>query len=389
MKPNQGTVKSVVAALAWIMVNCNTVFAADLSPAQVELIDRARAAGLAAQKAAVVALKAAEDAIAANDNAVRQDAVQRALKAAAEANEAASLAQLAAASLQQNVAGAAPAAPAPLSPASSDASPNKPADPVEPPSLSIAQAAVSGTITAGQADDTASITLSWMDANVKRTVTNTITFSAPTSSNGGATRLGTLDGLADAASVKYAYVKRFPADPLHPDEQFWSVGASGKIGKKEYAYVDPIAFKEAKSSKTPLSAAFFAGYAPTDKLMLVGKVEVQKKYKDSDEAVLCRTGAAGDIECLSGPAGSPPRTTSKIFTMGARYLGAGYSLAPTFNYDRDAGVRGIDFPVYLVGAGDGKPGRLSGGVGASWRSDTRDTAFYVFVGSPFSFWGIQ
>jgi hypothetical protein len=355
--------------------------AADVTPAQVDAVARARAAGLAAQKAAVMALKAAEDAIAATDSAARQDAVQRALQAAAAANEAATAAQLAAASVQGSFAQA-PAVPA--TPAATEVP--APADAAKPV-VSIADAQVSGIIKAGQADGTASITLSWSDQTLQRNIVNSVTFSAPTSDSADRTRLGTLDGLADSASIKYAQARYFPVDPGHPDEEFWAVGWSAKVGKKEFSYIDPLAFKEAKSSKTPVSAALFAGYVPTNTLMVLAKAEYQKKFKDSDAKVLCRTTTTAEIECLSGAAGQPVRKTANIYTVGARYLGSGFTLAPTFNYDRNAKVRGIDFPVYFLG--DGTAGVLSGGIGASWRSDTRDTALYVFVGSPFSFWSPQ
>lgn len=255
--------------------------------------------------------------------------------------------------------------------------------------MSLGNAAVTGVIKAGQADDTASITLTWNVESLRKAVGTSITFSAPTSSDGKPTRLGTLDGLSDAASIKLASVHRFPVNPMHPDEKFWTIGASGKVGRKDYSYIDTAAFKQSDASKTVMSAALFAGYVPNDRLMLTAKAEVQRKYKEGDETVFCRSLAGSAIECLNGAAGAPPRTTAKILTLGSRYLGEGFALAPTISYDWSSKVRGLDLPLYLLGAGDGKPGRLSGGVGASWRSDTRDTALYVFVGSPFSFWAAQ
>jgi hypothetical protein len=362
---------------------CCTVAAVELTPRQVEAIELARTAGLAAQKAAIASLKAAEDAVAADDSAFRQNAVQRALDAAKDANEAATKAQLAVASLQALRGVPVTASPEAISTASTAVS-----NPAKP-TMSIANAEVTGTLKAGQVDDTASIALSWASQTVAKSIITSVTLSAPISSSGNSTRLGTLDGLADTANIKLAQVRYFPVDPLHPDEKFWSIGVAGKVGKKEYSFINPSTFAEEKSSKTSISAAFFAGYVPNDKLMLLAKVDVQKKYTENDEGVLCRNIVVSQIACVSGHAGEPTKSTAKIFAIGARYLGSGFSIYPTFNYEKDAGIRGIDFPVYLIGAGDGKPGRLSGGVGASWRSDTNNTAFYVFVGSPFSFWAAQ
>jgi hypothetical protein len=247
---------------------------------------------------------------------------------------------------------------------------------------------VTGIVRAGQADDTASVALTWSDAALAGATYASVTFSAPTSSDSDITRLGTLDGLADAASVKLSYSRYFPADPRHPDERFWAAGAAAKVGKKTYRFHDAATFAEGEEKRKPASASVSAGYVPNSRLMVLARFEAQRKYVAGAENVLCRTGAAGAIACVSGPIGAPVRRTARIYTVGARYLGSGFSLAPSFNYDQATSVRGIDVPLYIIGAGDGKPGPLSGGVGASWRSDTRDTAFYVFVGSPFSFWGL-
>ncbi|WP_256077952.1 hypothetical protein [Massilia sp. YIM B04103] len=251
---------------------------------------------------------------------------------------------------------------------------------------------IAGMIKAGQANSTASLSVTLPnygnEENVGKNRFQQFTLSAPVGKTSGPTKLGTLDGLADSAKIQYSFTQRQISDLDRPDGASWAFGLAPEVGSKKFTYNDASTYTEKEVTRTPYGLTLGASYQFGESLpLLFARYAFQRKYEDSKSKVLCRPNAEV-IECIQGPVGEPQRKTSRILTMGARYQGGWYALNPTINYDHVSKVKGVDLPIYLFGASEKKPSALSGGIGAGWRSDNHDFTFYVFVGSPLEFWSL-
>jgi hypothetical protein len=333
-------------------------------------------AALDAQAAALRALQAAYAAMAATSS----EEQRRAMVAAESATVAAQAAA-------DKVLAMAPSAPTPVkantaevATASTAGTEPKSVSPLDPPRP------ITAVIKAGQANNIASITLTRngiQDDNGVNTF-RAVTLSAPVGKGPDPTRLATLDGLANSAAVQLSYTRRklFNNDTT---SGLWSVKAAAKVGSEQFTYNELADLKEATATRTPYSASLAASINPKDtSILYYARYEYQRKYEASKNKVLCQLASPGD--CVYGPAGTPLRKFASIVTLGSRYLGATRAFAPSLNYDTKSKVKGIDLPLYLFGQDNTSP--LAGGVGAGWRSDTKDTTFYVFVGTPLDFWGM-
>lgn len=245
---------------------------------------------------------------------------------------------------------------------------------------------VTAVVKAGQANNVASITLTAptvIDDGVN--IFRAMTLSAPVGKGTESMKLATLDGLANSAAVQFSYTRRTLVDQNNLAGSLWSWKAAAKVGSEEFTYNEPANLAEATTTRTPYSASLAASINPinTSALYYV-RYEYQRKYEASKNKVQCQSKES--VDCAYGPAGAPLRKNTSITTLGARYLGVSYAVSPSLNYDIKSGVKGVDIPIYLFGQDKTSP--LAGGIGAGWRSDTRDTVFYIFVGTPLDFWGM-
>lgn len=218
-----------------------------------------------------------------------------------------------------------------------------------------------------------------------------LTLSSPLSKSSDTTELGTLDGLANAASASFSFAHMRPLDSGHLDSTpFLILGASGKVGYQTFNYYDGTSLAKKHNAKTPTSASVFVGVTANNNipLMFLARFEYQNAYKDADSKVLCPDGNSFPVTCVSGAIGSPVRTEKKIISIEARYEGPWLEVRPTISYDTVSKVKGFDLPVYFINgtSADGKPIPFNAGVDLGWRSDKHEAVIGLFVGTPFSFW---
>ena len=165
-------------------------------------------------------------------------------------------------------------------------------------------------------------------------------------------------------------------------------GGEGKLGNKEFKYIDTMSDAERKNTKTPLSAKVFLGFRPpnTQSLLVTMGAEYQRAYMPSDVGAVCPSNPLDDIgfvTCKQGATGGPVGAEKYLLFLETRlrhgWPGAG--IAPRFTYDGTMGILGIDLPIFLF---RGDESSLRGGIRLGWRSDTKGFNVGVFVGRAFS-----
>lgn len=271
------------------------------------------------------------------------------------------------------------------------------------------------------------------------------TATAPLDKSGGASKLGTLDGLTNASTLeigfsnyinnglriapqialnlprvldicKAAYEARFkkehipvPQTTNDCDSEFvqkyasaeqqaeydgaffdkkhsyrWLWGTAAKVGYQDVEYVTEAGPLKQKGGRTPWSVGLWGAIKPGEQewLVLVNG-QYQRAYKDNDAMTVCPlpTPGASSVICAAGPLGEPKQITKKLLTAEVRSRVAGIGYSIAVTRDFAANVTGIEIPVYFLADKDSK---LTAGVQTGWRNDTKKASIGVFIGTPFS-----
>lgn len=157
----------------------------------------------------------------------------------------------------------------------------------------------------------------------------------------------------------------------------------GGVGRAAFKYLTPGDLSATEDNHTDWSVGFSLGrYTPT-----VGYYRVTYEFERAWQAAgrarqLCSplSSGASTLECKSSIIGSPSRTTLQLSRIELRHFfkGGNAAINPIVSRDFEAGVTGVTVPVYFFSQANGG---LAGGGRVSWRSDTKDLSFVVFVGA--------
>lgn len=213
--------------------------------------------------------------------------------------------------------------------------------------------------------------------------------STPLASGAKSADVATLDGLASVANLGYAYTYlRF----IDEAENVLSMGLQGRFGQKQFKYFNTTSLAETKADRHSTSLAPYIGYrfeVSGTPLLLQGKFDYQRTYKDADAKILCPQATTFPVTCVNGAAGEPKLTIKQIASVTLRYKTTPLNGEVTVSYDQKSKVKGIDMPMYFIQTKEGDRNFVpfNAGVRLGWRSDTKDTSVGVFIGSPFSFYG--
>lgn len=272
-----------------------------------------------------------------------------------------------------------------------------------------------------------------------------ITASAPLSKSGDDTTIANLDGLTNSASLELGFsqfrapgVKRSAAevfgkvseldvvcrrvfearklkentpvpdklegcdanlvythgdsDDIHAfDSAFWNLdksrarwlwGGTAKLGYQDYEYLTTDSTTKQKRNETPWSVGAWGAVQPGDvPWLLLANVQYQRAFKDGDNAVVCPVPTPPNpTVCAAGALNAPKSITKKLLTLELRGRPGDFGFALSVTRDFEAKVTGVDIPLYLVADKDGK---LTAGLKAGWRSDTKKAGVGIFVGVPF------
>lgn len=237
-------------------------------------------------------------------------------------------------------------------------------------------------LSAGSAGSEVSIKASLEQMGLEGMGSELIAISAPVAKGKDTTRLGTLDGLANATKVSYSHVWNAPLG-----DQFMISSVSATIGHQKYSYYDGTTLAKQSSSKSSGSLAGQFGLVPSRSrnLMILGRAEFQSGHEESPTTTLCPLAATGPVACVTGPIGAPVHTISRIVAVEVRVLGDHFASAPRVSYDTASRVKGLYVPIYLMGPGGNAPAALNAGIDIHWTSDSKGSVG-VFVGAPFRFY---
>ena len=176
---------------------------------------------------------------------------------------------------------------------------------------------------------------------------------------------------------------------LHSPGPSFAFGLEGSIGYHQLKYFDATSLEEKSVQKVPLGAKGFVTWFPNISLTAItGSLEYQHDFEDQDSAIMCPVSTTAPVRCVSGPIGAPGRTNSLLAAFELRkqlelknFWIPSIGIAPQITYDFLGKKGGVDVPIYVVpDAG----GNLLGGVRFGYRTDTKDLAVGVFVGTAFS-----
>lgn len=167
-------------------------------------------------------------------------------------------------------------------------------------------------------------------------------------------------------------------------------GIEGSIGYHKFDYVDPATLAPLDEEKIQAATKLFFAYYPSPlATAIIGSVGYELGYDAQDKVTLCPPASGpAPVACTTAAAGPPDRDESLLLSLGLKHRFYGRSgkllnlaVSPLVTYDALDDVWGVDLPVYFFS--DGKSG-LNGGLRAGWRSDDKDVAFGIFIGSSFN-----
>lgn len=190
-----------------------------------------------------------------------------------------------------------------------------------------------------------------------------------------------------------AGLRRFLDSGLPGDIEFF--GIKGKASQTDFSYLDQAAF--ATKDETRFSFTLTALYG---RLLASGRTSLTASFtygrndKADDDITLCQPVNATQTRCITAAGGPPKRMTRSVLSFEARQAFGGeagpfrLAVAPLISYDLKNEDFAADFPIYLIGDGNGK---LRGGFRITYENAKKatggrkdDVKFGVFVGVPFS-----
>jgi hypothetical protein len=159
------------------------------------------------------------------------------------------------------------------------------------------------------------------------------------------------------------------------------VNAGASVGRNGFKYLDSVTLTSSSIARTDWSANVSVGrYSPGTGYVAVG-YEYQQRFQGGSASQVCLPiGSTGALQCKNAVVGAPKENTLNIGSVEwRRFLPGGHAAVDvTVARDFDDEVTAVDVPFYFISS---PGGGLTGGARASWRSDTKDVAVAVFIGT--------
>ena len=159
------------------------------------------------------------------------------------------------------------------------------------------------------------------------------------------------------------------------------VNAGASVGRNGFKYLDSRTLSSASTARTDWSANVSVGrYAPDTGYVALG-YEYQRRFQGGNPSQICLPIAGtGALQCRNAVVGAPSEATLNIGSVEWRrfFPGGHAAIDVTLARDFDNDVTAVDAPFYFLSS---PKGGLTGGARASWRSDTKDIAVAVFIGT--------
>ena len=105
------------------------------------------------------------------------------------------------------------------------------------------------------------------------------------------------------------------------DWSAFAIGAEASVGYKNYKYILGGPARGADVDRVPFGAKVFVSYLPDVRYSAItGGVEFQRTYKEATAGALCPVAVAGaETKCLTGPLGLPTRNDKLLLSAEYRY----------------------------------------------------------------------
>jgi hypothetical protein len=144
-------------------------------------------------------------------------------------------------------------------------------------------------------------------------------------------------------------------------------GLTGRVGRDDYKFLDPLTGVQAQDHRTPWSVGAFFGvsYLPWHSSFSID-FRHQTRFKAATTAAVC-PGTPGVVVCPVGPVGPPGEREQNILSGEYRQrLGRSFAFSIRASYDFEADIFQLDVPAYFIS--DGSLG-LNAGVRARYVHD--------------------
>lgn len=167
-------------------------------------------------------------------------------------------------------------------------------------------------------------------------------------------------------------------------------GLTFKLGYEEFKVLDTSTLESTTENEVPVSAGLHLGYVPGGGLhSILAGFDLQRAYEASENRTLCNPIEMSEQqECKTGAFSDPKRKDKQLLYLEYRrqfpkleLLDLPMAMNLRITHDFKSDVFGVDLPIYLL---KDKEQQFTGGLRLSWRDDTDDLKFGVFVGSSFS-----
>ena len=161
------------------------------------------------------------------------------------------------------------------------------------------------------------------------------------------------------------------------------LGATASLSRKTFDYLDATLADQSEDHLSGSAVVRVGAFSRIFGFGFLSYAYEERWLAGGSPQNICRPiGVEDAFACGDAIRGAPTKKVGSV--LGGelrRYFGAAIAVAPSLRYDFKNKVTAVAVPLYFL---RNKDGSLTGGVRASWRSDTEAVKLLVFVGTAFS-----
>jgi hypothetical protein len=222
------------------------------------------------------------------------------------------------------------------------------------------------------------------------------TFTAPFDKDEGRgdlfNRQGVPSGFAAEGSFTVSLGPRVDtsSSPGPRPTRYWIIHGTVGVNVDNFKFRDPISFDRDNRWRTGVSGELGIGYMPNGRSFFAIGGSYARSYEAPDKRILCQTSTPAPFECIQDVFGPPERDNDASVFVLARHVrpfGARIPIAAELRVDYNISddVVSVSAPLYFFLDSDN---RYRAGVRFSWDSEDDDFGVGVFIGVPFSLFGL-
>jgi hypothetical protein len=166
----------------------------------------------------------------------------------------------------------------------------------------------------------------------------------------------------------------------HVDDTPWFIGGDVGIERAAFRFLEPGTLAARSKNHETYTASGRLGYYSDALGFVIGSYAYRRSHAPAGSpADICQViDGTTALRCQPAVIGAPaPRRLSVASVELRKFFAAPIAISPSVQRDFEKDITAVDVPLYFLKTGSS----LTGGVRFGWRSDTKEVAAVVFVGT--------